>query len=299
MRRTLDEALAEGRGVERSFLCPVHEASHETASVNVSLGVWYCYSCKASGTVAGYVPNPAVTLQLLTEETHTTRFADEWLDLFDAHHASTYWSDRYDEATATYFRCGTHPMTGEATYPVRDLQGRVLGVVVRTADGQPKYRYPAGLAISGTFYSSRNRLERLRVAVLVEGAPDVMALHQAGLPPDWQVLGCFGAGLHAPQVAALESIAPRLVVAAFDADTAGREATERARCQTTGIGSFVTVDWSLAASTDSTTPPKDPGEVRIEARIPHINETIHHAKGTISEQQGRGSRSAVAPQGGP
>jgi hypothetical protein len=220
VKRTLDEALAEGRGVERSFNCHVHDDSNASASVNVSLGVWYCYSCHARGTVEGYVPDPAVTLQLLTEEAQPVRHTEAWLDLFDAHHPSPYWAERIGAQAADWFRCGTHPLTGQPTYPVRDLQGRPLGVVVRT-DGQPKYRYPAGLAVSGTFYSSLNSLQRLRVAVLVEGAPDVMALYQSGLPDDWIALGCFGAGLHAPQVAALESIQPQIIVAAFDADTAG------------------------------------------------------------------------------
>jgi DNA primase len=298
MKRTLDEALAEGRGVERAFSCHMHDDTRPSASVNVSLGVWYCYTCHARGTVAGYVPDPAVTLSLLTEEVQPVRHTEAWLDLFDAHHPSPYWSERIGAQAADWFRCGTHPLTGQPTYPVRDLQGRVLGVVVRNEDGRPKYRYPAGLAVSGTFYSSGNRLERLPVAVLVEGAPDVMALYAEGLPDGWQVLGCFGAGLHAPQVAALESIQPRLIVAAFDADTAGRDATERARCQTDGIGSFVTVDWSLAPPETPEKTPTDPGEVRINHRTTHIaNAITHHMKDHSHGRRRVRARSTAAAEG--
>jgi len=295
MRRTLDDALADGRGVERSFNCHVHDDSSASASVNVSLGVWYCYACGARGTVDGYTPDPSVTLSLLTDDSGVHRYAEEWLDLFDAHHGSPYWTSRFGVETAAHFRCGQHPLTAEPTYPVRDLQGRVLGVVTRT-DGQPKYRYPGGLAVSGTFYSTLNRLERVRVAVLVEGAADAMALHQTGMPKGWAAFGCFGAGLHAPQVAALESIGPRIVVAAFDADDAGRAAIRRAECQTKDIGSFVSLDWSQATPADNKVQPKDPGEVHVKERIEFIANAIHHAE--PGETNGRKShRGAAALQG--
>lgn len=40
--RSLREAIAEGRGTERPFCCPVHDDAHASASVNVEKGVWYC-----------------------------------------------------------------------------------------------------------------------------------------------------------------------------------------------------------------------------------------------------------------
>jgi DNA primase len=35
---------------EKSILCPVHDESTKSASVNSEKGVWVCYACNASGS---------------------------------------------------------------------------------------------------------------------------------------------------------------------------------------------------------------------------------------------------------
>jgi DNA primase len=269
--RTLEDVLVEGRGTERAFQCHMHDDQNASASVNVLSGLWVCYACNARGTVAGHVPDPKAVVRSLDGGAPPRLYEEAWLDLFDSHLASSYWSDRVGPATAEHFRCGTHPVTGAPTYPIRDSLGRVLGVVVRNTDESPKYRYPAGVHTSETFYSSRNSLESLRVVVLVEGAPDVMALHQSGLPADWLVLGCFGAGLHAPQVELLRDLHPSLIVAAFDADDAGRGATERAGIQCDGLGDFLSVAWDTVGPEF-----KDAADVPRKERINVISKAIHH-----------------------
>lgn len=37
-------------GGEKSILCPVHDDSHKSASVNSDKGVWVCYACQGSGS---------------------------------------------------------------------------------------------------------------------------------------------------------------------------------------------------------------------------------------------------------
>ena len=37
-------------GGEKSILCPVHDDSRKSASVNSDKGVWVCYACNASGS---------------------------------------------------------------------------------------------------------------------------------------------------------------------------------------------------------------------------------------------------------
>lgn len=274
--RSLEDVLVDGRGTERAFQCHVHDDNHASASVNVDLGVWICYACGAKGSVEGHVPDPKSVIRALSEDAPARQFPEEWLDLFDAHHPSDYWTDRVGAATAEHFRCGTHPQSGAPTYPLRNLSGTVLGVVVRNADEEPKYRYPYGPRTSQTFFSSDNRLTRKPVVVLVEGAPDVMALHQAGLPGHWQALGCFGAGLHMPQIEALADINPKLIIAGFDADKAGRLATERAEIQCAELAPVVSVPWDTFESFPGDRPAKDAADVPLEERINVISKALHH-----------------------
>jgi len=261
---TLDEALAQGRGTERPFCCPVHDDSNASASLNVAKGVWYCHACKASGTVEGHVPSVEEIIKILAGEVEPRTYAESWLDLFDAYEPSKYWSDRVGLDTAIKHRCGTGYESGLPTYPMRDSQGRVLGVVTRHEGQKAKYMYPTGVRTSATFYGD---LKPAQVIVLVEGAGDVMALDQSGIPEHWTVLGCFGSGLHAPQVQLLADLSPKIVVSAFDDDSAGQGATERAQFQLHDIAPVLSYQWSKVGG-------NDPGDVPIEIRTKGIVEMI-------------------------
>ncbi len=37
-------------GGEKSILCPIHDDSHKSASVNSDKGVWVCYACNGRGS---------------------------------------------------------------------------------------------------------------------------------------------------------------------------------------------------------------------------------------------------------
>lgn len=224
---TLAEALALGQGIERPFNCPSddHEDVRASASVNVALGVWWCFSCHAHGTLEDHVPTVDEALSVLAGRVRPRVYAESWLDIFDAYQPSPYWAGRYGRDVAERFRCGTHPFTGNPTYPLRGPDGLPRGVVQRQ-EGIPKYLYPSGVRISDTFFGLP--IVPKGVVVLVEGASDVMALHRDRLPSGWSVLGCYGSGVHAPQADLLRDAAPRHIIAAFDADSAGYAAAVRA-----------------------------------------------------------------------
>ena len=262
---TLAEALATGRGTERPFKCHVHDDTNASASVNVIKGLWVCYACSAHGAVDGLdlIPEAKELLDVMRGTSPQRVMTESWLDLFDAHEPSPYWVSRFGHDVASEYRCGTHPVSGLPTYPVRDTAGRPVGVVVRS-DEQPKYRYPFGVSTSRTLYG---HIRPNPVVVLVEGAADVMALAQDGIPGHWTVLGCFGAGLHAPQARIVEDLAPYLVVAAFDDDDAGRSAMQRAEASMTNIAPCMSYPWGSIGG-------KDPGEVPAGTRIRGLGDAI-------------------------
>lgn len=249
--QTLAEAIADGRGVERPFRCHVHDDTTASASVNVVSKVWVCYACGAAGQVDGkdVIPDLDALVAILTGDAPARIYPESWLDTFDAHEPSPYWSRRYGEQVAAHYRCGTHPVTGLPTYPLRDPQGRVTGVVVRDEAGTPKYRYPYGARTSATFFG---HVRPKPVIVLVEGAGDVMALH--GHPSSWTVLGCYGAGVHAPQVDLLRRLNPDLIVLAFDDDDAGRAAMSRSSDMLGTLTHVVSYPWGSIGA-------KDPGDL--------------------------------------
>ena len=264
---SLDEALATGRGVERPFNCPEHDDTRASASVNVLKGVWWCYACFAHGEVGEeHVPTVEEALAILAGTTPPRVLPEAWLDVFDADHASPYWTTRYGIEVAAANRCGTDPETGFPTYPLRDAEGRLWGVVTRSEAGPDKYRYPWNTSTSRTLYGPPGPAQ---VVVLVEGASDVMALQEAGIPDFWSVRGCFGAGLHHPQVALVGASAPKVVLAAFDDDKAGLAAAERAVSVLTDVAPVLSVRWSRIGSAVT-----DPGMAPASARVPALSDTL-------------------------
>lgn len=255
---TLDEALVVGRGTERPINCPnpAHADEHASASLNVIKGLWFCYGCGSKGNIEGHVPDPKQAMKLLLEADEEPRiYPWAWLDLFDADHPSKYWSDRFGEDTASTFRCGTDPLSGEPTYPLLDHAGNVLGVVRRNNSGQgPKYRYPYRVRTSRCLFFTPWISGMVDVLVLVEGAADVMALYEGGLPRGWRAAGCYGAGVHEPQRRLIAELMPRKIVLAFDDDEAGQRAMDQAYSHCAAIAPTVSVAWS-------TFDVKDPAEL--------------------------------------
>lgn len=265
---TLEDAIEHGRGTERAFCCPVHDDHNASASVNVVKGWWYCFACGAKGTVdKRSSPAGKEALRLLERDLEPPRIlVESALLVFDADHPSPYWSQRYGEVTARKFRCGTHPLTGFPTYPIRDATGQLLGVVQRDADGKPKYKYPYGVMSSRTVFLN-NRLNHYPVVVLVEGAGDVMALDSEGVPNSWLIVGTYGAGVHRPQIEVIEDVGPAVIIGGFDHDKAGLLAMERAEHDLSGIAPVLSDPWGMVGS-------NDPGDLPLGERVPVLNQLL-------------------------
>lgn len=122
---------------------------------------------------------------------------------------------------------------GRLMIPLQDPQGRVIGFTARLlADdpGAPKYintpqtlLYDKSRHIFG-LHLAKNALRQKKYAVLAEGNLDVIASHQAGVR---QVVATAGTALTEYQLKALGRFTPDIRLA-FDADSAGARATERA-----------------------------------------------------------------------
>jgi 5S rRNA maturation endonuclease (ribonuclease M5) len=268
MGMTLEEALAHGQGDERPFRCSEHDDHNASASVNVVKGVWHCYACNASGRIDGFrkPPDYQEILAAMAGNSPVVSMPEAWLDIFDAAGPSPYWEKRYGEEVARVYRTGTHPVTGNATYPVRSPQGHLWGVVQRNGTGLgPKYLYPVGVSMTSTLFNYPSRDKRIDVIVLVEGASDVMALHQTHRPR-WRTVGCYGSGLHAAQTQLVLDLRPKMVIAAFDSDEAGMHAIESAHEALDEHVEVSDVDWKEITPSEA----NDPGDAHAAGDDPFL-----------------------------
>jgi DNA primase len=120
---------------------------------------------------------------------------------------------------------------GRLIFPIRDLQGRVVGFGGRAlGDEQPKYLnspetpiYSKGNLLYAADLARESMLSRGR-ALLVEGYVDCLMAHQHGFT---ETVAALGTALTAAQLALLRRFCSE-VITFFDADAAGQKAAERA-----------------------------------------------------------------------
>lgn len=228
---TLAGVLTHGHGVEREFLCPVHGDSRPSASVNVLKGVWVCYTCGAKGnldTVLGQLDHLELAEALLAEVHKMQRqedrviYTESWLNLFDAGPPHPYWLSRFGDHSIQHFRLGFDFERNAATYPMRDVSGRVLGVVRRPLEqeGGPKYLYPRGINVGDYLFNYST--DARKDVYLVEGAADAVALWEVGV----EAFAIYGARLSDRQVNLIQRTEAKRVFCVFDLDEAGERAYE-------------------------------------------------------------------------
>ncbi len=137
---------------------------------------------------------------------------------------------------------------GRLMFPIRDLQGEVIGFTGRIMPGPdgkdpegPKYVntpqtlvYNKSRALYG-IHLARQAIRQERTAVVVEGNMDVIASHQAGVR---NVIASSGTALTDEHLNVLKRFADRLVLS-FDGDMAGENAARR------GIDSAVAAGFSV------------------------------------------------------
>lgn len=284
----LRDAIAELLGItpqhgdEWTIMCPSPEHTDHRPSASIYVGepmermrggkttirmpgMWVCYSCHRAGRIANetietYEPsfdrNLTVAIEALNEE-EARVYPEAWLDLYEyPGGVHPYWLGRFDEATCRRHRLGYDFERDCGTYPFRDVQGRVLGVVRRSFDTEAtgwKYRYPKGIDKSANLYGYATAYAaEASVVVLVEGALDAVAVEDAG----YVGLAIYGSRISAQQVTLINRLYPATIYLGFDMDEAGFDATEHAASQ----------DWCTADLRVIPWQGNDPGELSVSSR---------------------------------
>lgn len=213
---TIEEALTTGTGEWRTFSCPDHTDHSPSARVNVTTGKWVCMSCHSRGHQDQYEPPEHLVIRQAMNLTREQRkIPTPYLDMFDIDGPGIYWSDRFTQGACQHFRLGYDADLRQPVYPIRDEYGNVLGLVHR-GGGSCKYKYPRGVKTSRLLFNIHEIVPGEPV-VLVEGAPDVIALWEAGV----SAVGVYGARLYPAQVELLMKREPSKVLVAFDMDIPG------------------------------------------------------------------------------
>lgn len=186
-------------GDELVLLCPFHDDHDPSMYFNKRSGLWLCHACGARGNAESLqirlfgekgplLPSDSIqdvydALKRLEEDTGEEVFyEEEFLLYFDF--PTDYWRSerRLTEQTIERFRLGFDPFNNEATIPLRDEAGRLLGVIRRRLGELPKghsrYKYPKGAKMRDLLWGASAVSSRL--VYLTEGSIDAMSLWDIG-----------------------------------------------------------------------------------------------------------------------
>lgn len=258
-------------------LCPFHDDSSASFAMSLLNGVFFCHACHAKGSLRTFlrdmgVPRSVVDqkYKVLLEEARkatpappdkmkpgvfdVTPIPDSFLGLLD-YTPQSLLSAGFHEATLRHFEVGWDNWHGRITYPIRNINGQLVGVSGRTVhegvkprykiyDGEyktwdlpPRYGwdkryilynahevYPAVALLSGD--------PRNQHVVVVEGFKAAMWLHQAGMK---NVVALLGSYMSWEQRWILEKLSGSVYLF-LDNNFAGRDGTIKAGAQL-GAGS--------------------------------------------------------------
>lgn len=258
---SLDEVLATGRGIERSFNHDPERHGHPTASVNTIKGVWVCYSCHDKGAVdSSRVPSVDELEAMLEPERACRRYPVSYLATFGV---GGYWEQRFPRWLCWYLGLGENPWTGEGVYPVHTAAGTLAGVCTRAlTDGPwPKYKYPKDWAASRALGGTKGTFLHHDIVFIGEGYADAAAGWEVGVPS----VCTYGSSLHEPQVELIARMTPRLILLGQDNDVAGNRGAEITASMLGHLADVVRVDWGQY---------NDPSEAPVEERHTLIADVV-------------------------
>ena len=272
-------------GEEALVFCPIHKNSSTPAmSVNLSKGLYICYSCGAKGHLSDLslrlgAPLTAVfdaealgqglaRLRAGESPTEATqKLPEEWLDRFGWKKPHRYWTEERKIApdVCRKWKLGYDSHSNSGTIPIRDMNGNVLGVIRRRLgklkEGEPRYLYPRGFKISWHLYGAHFlKDEKLDQVVITEGSLDCIAMDQAG----FHSVALLGARLHPHQLTILSGLDVDTIVLSLDNDRAGRHATQTVAAQLLSEGFTVQVARTFRGK-------KDPSSMALLQRKMSVN----------------------------
>ena len=236
---SIEEAMLNGWGIERSFVCHVHDDHNASASVNSVTGLWFCYTCHASGRVdmdrLDFDPKSVLrTVEHLAAKAQAAEriYSESWLDQYDVIGPGDYWLSRFSEQVCREFRLGQAADGSYATIPYRTPGGRILGVIRRDLTGKDpaKYRYPFGVDMTAFLFNYS--MSSGRTLILTEGATDTIAAWETGCRC---VMATYGSHISRDQIRQIHRYSPDRIVVAYDQDAAGQRGWEHMEMR---LGSF-------------------------------------------------------------
>lgn len=234
-------------GDEYTCVCPWCANDKPVLYANAIKGLFVCFTCHKKGRLDELGALPLQTTEGLRDRLARMKapvptqhyYPEGWLRQYDVPH--DYWTGNraLDPETVERFGLGYDPFTNRVTLPLRDVQGRVLGVTYRRLDdGRPKYLHPKGFPVGRHLYGAW-LLGDTRTVAVVEGQVDAIRCVSERVP----AVSLMGSRITRDQIKVLQRLDIQKVVLMLDNDSAGQHGTMAIHEALQGSGMRVMAGW--------------------------------------------------------
>ena len=217
-------------------LCPFHDDSRDSCSINVDKGVWICFRGCGQGSLRGFVKrilnitwkevdaylgNKEVELNLDIFDEMMGDIDDDYMPEIELEYNKNRVPDwifkrGFSHETLINWECGIDSWNN-LVIPIRDDKSRLVGSVSRRMNVEPKYLYSKGLKKSKLLFGGY-KIEKCPFVCITEGTLDAMWLEQNGYP----AVAILGAHLSKIQQELLIQLPTDELVLCLDNDEAGQ-----------------------------------------------------------------------------
>jgi|TARA_R100001460_G_scaffold3030_1_gene9320 DNA primase len=226
---------------EISILCPFHDDTSESCSINLDKGVWICFAGCGQGGLKSFLQqykdwdfrqvNQYLSdyKDLQSKKLFVQPIVEEQGPLpevnipFKLGMVPKWIFDRgFDKQSMKKWLCGISPANG-LIIPVKDNNFRTVGWITRQEKQIPKYLYSKGLKKSHILFGQPYIRDSEYVCV-TEGPLDAMWLNQLGFP----AVALLGMSMSDKQRDLLLTLPTKELILCLDNDEAGQRGKKRA-----------------------------------------------------------------------
>jgi DNA primase len=241
---------AIGSGAQRSALCPFHDDTRESLSINIERKVFHCFACDAKGDIFAFIaklerisireaaeliaeahPIPLAERAVASEGRSMTDRGNKPLNFklkLDGTHPYLAERGLSPELVDTFGLgyCSAGILQGRICIPIHNEKGNLVAYAGRwPADpvpgGERRYLLPAKFKKSHVLFNLHRVSGRSKHLVIVEGYWSVFRLHALGIAG----VALMGRSLSTQQEELLVQSGVRLITLLLDGDVPGRTAT--------------------------------------------------------------------------
>ena len=227
---------------EFSIVCPFHDDTIASCSINIDKGVWICFAGCGKGSLAYFLQRvlhlDQEELQLLLVQKDFNfdfNFFDDFFEVEDTlpevalpddFNPNKYplwiFQRGFTKEVLMDWGCGTDP-NGSLVIPAYDVNDRCIGTITRRHQLEPKYMYSKGFRKSQILFGG-NRVKPNKFVCVVEGSLDAIWLSQHG----YAAVALLGMSMSKKQQDLLLELPVEEVILMLDNDEAGRKGKQQA-----------------------------------------------------------------------